>query len=270
MNDTILSKQQSELLGDLIAKYGQIVTFDEILAVTKERLDYQNTKNLVTRLVKNGWLIRLKRGLYAISELSNRGFLALSPYLVANLLVKDSYVSFEAALQYHSMFDQSLARVASVSLKMQKAVKLDNTEYVFVKTKPDYYFGWQEVIMDNKPAHIADAEKALIDMINFHRTKYTVDVVLEKLSEHKQDLDFQRFNEYLQKFPTITIKVFGFLFDLIGIDSTRLLEIVKEKRKYGAHWMLFKDLKSEEKASNKFNAKWRLYYDEYFDKYQNQ
>ncbi|MFZ3073559.1 MAG: hypothetical protein WA093_00280 [Minisyncoccales bacterium] len=74
MNDTILSKQQSEILQDLIAKYGQIVTFDQILAEIGVEMDRQYIKNLVTKLVKNSWLIRLKRELYAISDLSSRGF----------------------------------------------------------------------------------------------------------------------------------------------------------------------------------------------------
>ena len=54
-----------------------------------------------------------------------------------------------------------------------------------------------------------------------------------------------------------TIKTFGLLFDLIGIDSSGLYNQVKLK---GTHLMLSGD--------TKFNAKWRLYYDEYFDKYQ--
>jgi len=210
MHQTILSQKQSEILDGLIAKYGQIVTFDQIMDQAGTESDRRHTQNLVTKLVRNGWLIRLKRELYAISDLSNRGFLSLSPYLVANLLVNDSYVSFEAALQYYGMFDQSLAKVASVSLKSQKAVKLNNTEYGFVKTKPDYYFGWQEIAADNKTARVAYPEKSLIDMINFHRTKYTVDLVLEKLREYKKDLNFKRFEEYLRKFPITITKIFGF------------------------------------------------------------
>jgi hypothetical protein len=55
-----------------------------------------------------------------------------------------------------------------------------------------------------------------------------------------------------------TIKIFGFVFDLLGIDSIRLQKMLKNKQ--GTDWMLTGD--------KTFNAKWRLYYDEYFDKYQ--
>lgn len=258
MKQTILSTKQSELLENLIIKHSQIVTFKQILNEAKNIWDYKQTKNLITKLVINGWLIRIKKGLYAISDLSSRGFLSLSPYNVANLLVTDSYVSFESALQQHGMFDQLTNKTFSVSIKKYKTVTLNSTEYSFIKTKPEYYFGWQEILIDNQNTRIATAEKALIDIVNFHKSQYTIDLVIEKLLEHKKDLDLDLLNKYLAKFSSTTIKIFGLIFDLISINSDELYKTVKDKR--STHWMLPND--------TKFNAKWRLYYDPYFDKYQ--
>ncbi|MBU1085419.1 MAG: type IV toxin-antitoxin system AbiEi family antitoxin domain-containing protein [Candidatus Beckwithbacteria bacterium] len=257
MKQTILSNQQSALLEDLIVKYGQIVTSDQIYAQGKNVWGKQVVKNVVTRLTRNGWLIRVKRGLYAISDLSNRGFLSLSPYVVANLLVKDSFVSFESALAYHGMFDQLTNKTISISRVQYKAVKLESVEYSFVKVLDKWFFGWQEVRIDNRTVRMATAEKALIDMIQFNKSKYMVDLVVEKLSLYKDSLDLQKMIEYLGKMSLTTIKIFGFLFDLLGINSGDFYNQVKLK---GTHLMLSHD--------TKFNAKWRLYYDEYFDKYQ--
>jgi len=261
MNYTILSTRQSELLEGLIVKHGQIITSQDIFSQAKENWDYQQTKNLITKLVKNGWLIRIKNGLYAISDLSNRGFLSLSFYTVAGLLVEESYVSFESALQYCGMFDQLTSKIVSVSLKKFKTVLLNDTEYNFIKTKEKLFFGWQEVIIDNKNVRIAFAEKALIDMVNFRKSKYAVDSVIEKLTEQKHNLDLARLVEYLKAFSEATVKTFGFIFDLLNIDSTNIYSLAENsiKIKYSTHKMLAGD--------KKFNAKWRLYYDEYFDKY---
>jgi len=261
MNYTVLSTKQSELLERLIVKYGQIVTSQDILSQAKENWDYQQTKNLITKLVKNGWLVRVKNGLYAISDLSNRGFLSLSFYTVAGLLVKESYVSFESALQYHGMFDQLSGKTISVSLKKFKTVLLNNTEYSFIKTKEKLFFGWQEATIDNRTVHIATAEKALIDIINFRKNKYAIDLVIEKLIEHKHNLDLALLADYLKEFSEATVKTFGFLFDLLKIDSADIYRLAENsiKIKHSTHRMLAGD--------KKFNAKWRLYYDEYFDKY---
>ena len=257
MKQTILNTNQSTLLENLIVKHGQIVTSEQIYDQAEGSWDQQRTKKVIAKLTQNGWLIRVKRGLYAISDLSNRGFLSLSPSVVANLLVKDSYVSFESALAYYSMFDQLTNKTISISRAQYKSVQLQSVEYSFVKVLDKWFFGWQEVTIDNKTVHMATAEKALIDMIQFHKSKYTVDLVVEKLSMYKSSLDLQKMIEYLGKMSLTTIKTFGFLFDLLRIDSSDLYNQVKLK---STNLMLSHDAK--------FNAKWRLYYDEYFDKYQ--
>jgi predicted transcriptional regulator of viral defense system len=257
MKQTILSAKQSELLENLIVKYGQVVSFDQVLQEAENNWDNKQAKNVITKLVNNGWLVRIKRGLYAISDFSSRGFLSLSPFVVANLLVPESYVSFEAALQHYNMFDQLTGKIVSVSVKMNKAVKLADMEYRFVSTRPKYYLGWQDVQVTGQTARIATPEKALIDMVNFHKSQYSIDLVVEKLLEYKNDLDLPRLVGYLSKYPKTTIKIFGLVFDLIGLDSENIYRLSKP---IGTHWMLPGD--------KKFNAKWRLYYREYFDKYQ--
>lgn len=257
MKYTTISAKNSELLENLIIKFGQIVTTQQIFSEASAFKNHKQTQYLVATLTKQGWLMRIKKGLYAISDLSTRGFLSLPSCVVANLLVKDSYVSFESALHYHGMFDQLTNKIISVSLKMYKTVQLQDIEYSFIKTKADYYFGWQEISIDNKIAAIATVEKALVDMVNFHRSIYAIDLVIEKLREHKNDLDFARLNQYVGKLSKTTIKIFGFIFDLLCIDSSQLLKLAKQTR--GAHRMIA--------GARSFNAKWRLYYDVYFDKY---
>lgn len=255
MKYTLLSTKGSELLENLIIKYGQIITTADIFATARLFLTRKQTEYFITTLTKQGWLMRIKKGLYVISDLSTKGFLSLSPHKVANLLVDDSYVSFESALQYYGMFDQLTNRIISVSLKIHKTVRLQSTEYVFVKTKT-YHFGWREVTIDNQTVRVATAEKALIDMINFHRSTYSIDAVVEKLREYENDLDFVRMNDYLSKMSMTTIKIFGFIFDLLNIDSSRLWEQARNAK--GAHRMT-----SDAKC---FDAKWRLYYNSYFSK----
>lgn len=261
MNHTILSIKQSQLLERLIVKHGQIVTSRDIFNEAEDNGHNQQTKNVITKLVKNGWLIRIKNGLYAVSDLSSRGFLSLSFYAVAGLLVKDSYVSFESALQYHGLFDQMTEKIISVSLKKFKTRSINQTEYSFIKTKEKLFFGWQEVIVDNHSVKIATPEKALLDMINFHKSKYAVDLVIEKIQNHQDDLTFSRMIEYSKNFSEVTIKTIGFIFDLLRIDSAPVYKLIEQsiKTKQSTHRMLAGD--------KKFNAKWRLYYDPYFDKY---
>lgn len=256
----MISAKYSELLENLIIKHGNVVTSQQIFDVAKGLLNHKQTQYFITTLTKQGWIVRIKKSLYAIEDLSSRGSLSLSTYLVANLLVKDSFVSFASALNYYGMFDQLANTVVSVALKTHKTVKLGGSSYGFVKTKSKFYFGWQEVRVDNKIVRLATAERALIDSIHYGRSVASIDLVLEKLREYQKDLDFARLNEYAGKMSMTTVKIFGFLLDLLRIDSAQLLKLAKRSR--GAHRMVA--------GAKKFNAKWRIYYDKHFDQYQNE
>lgn len=257
MNKTTLATKDAELLEKLIAKYGKIITINQIEAEAKQTWDYQQTHNRIQQLLKNGWFIRIKRGLYVISELSSRGFLSVSPYVIANLLVEESFVSFEAALAYRGMFDQFTDQFISISLKQYKKVHLEPIQYRFIKTQEKLYTGWESVSIENQTAKIAVAEKALVDMIHFRKSKYAVDLVIEKLQDYEVDLDKARLCGFASAASLKAIKVFGLIFDFLGWNSDQLYQKVEGKR--STHRM-----KPEDKI---FNAKWRLYYDAYFEKY---
>ena len=258
MKKTTLATKDSDLLEKLIIKYGKVVTANQIEAEAKHTWDYQQTHNRIQQLVKNGWLIRIKRGLYVITDLSSRGFLSVSPYAIANLLVEESYISFEAALAYRGMFDQFTGQFTSISLKQYKVTDLDSIQYRFTKTQQKMFVGWETVEIENMLAKIAFAEKALVDLIHFRKGKYVVDLVTEKLQNYQEDLDTDKLFKYASLASLKTMKVLGFVFDLLGMNSEQFFQSISNSR--STHRMSPDD--------KTFNSKWRLYYDKYFEKYQ--
>ena len=258
MKNTTLAVKDGELLETLIAKYGKVATAKQIETEAEGTWDYQQTHNRIQQLVKNGWLIRIKRGLYALNDLSSRGFLSISPYVIAGLLVEDSYVSFETALNYRGMFDQFVQQYTSVSLKQYKETNLESIRYRFIKSQERFFVGWEQVEIENMTARIASAEKALVDLIHFRTGKYVVDLVIEKLHTYKEDLNIENLVHYAGLASQKTVKIFGLVFDLLGWDSKELSQLLANKR--STHWI--------DPNDKTFNARWRLYYDDYFDKYQ--
>jgi predicted transcriptional regulator of viral defense system len=257
MNNTTLAVKDGELLEALIAKYGKVATAKQIEVEAKGTWDYQQTHNRIQRLVKNGWLVRIKRGLYAINDLGSRGSISISPYVIAGILVEDSYVSFEAALNYHAMFDQFVQQFTSVSLRQYKTTDLESIQYRFIKTREGFFVGWEQVEIENMTAKIASAEKALVDLIHFRTSEYAVDLVIEKLLTYKEGLNVEKLFNYASLASQKTVKVFGLIFDLLGWNSNELLKFVANNR--STHWI---------NANDKiFSAKWRLYYNEYFNNY---
>lgn len=255
MNRTILSNIKSSLLETLLAKYGEVVDFEKIFTEMERIKSRQEARNLVSKLSKDGWLVRVKQGLYVISSLGSRGKIDLSVFAIANLLENQSYVSFEGALQYHGMFDQYLKTIKSITVKERKKRGIQGTEYVFIHTKKENFTGWETKWEHSNKMQIATAEKALLDMLAFNRSFYSVDLVLEKLKEYSKDINQEKFISFAKEQSLAVQRIAGFLLDKANTNSSELLKNTKGNTSAS---LMTSD-------SNKFNAKWRLYIHNHFE-----
>lgn len=255
IKSTILSQKESELLENLIAKNGLFIAFDQIVEELSFSMSRQAIRNLVSKLVRNGWLVRIKKGVYYITTLESRGAFNISNLIIAQVLLADSYISCESALQHHGMFDQHLKAVTSVSLKRMSEKKIQGIIFEFIATSKNNFFGWNEFNLEGRLIKIATAEKAILDMLNFKRTVNSIDLILEKLKDYQDSIDIAKLNEFSKKQSTATRRILGFLFDKAGIDSNYLYGLIKKE---SSSSRMTKD-------SKLFNAKWRLYYHNHFN-----
>jgi predicted transcriptional regulator of viral defense system len=246
---TILSEKEADLIDRLIAEHGVIVDFDQVFSILAGTMSRQAARNLVGKLTGNGWLVRIKKGVYFVAGTESRGFAALPVYKIAQIFTGESYVSFEAALQFHGFFDQYLKAVISVSPGAYSGREFQGIDYRFIKAKRELYYGFEEERVDGYLVKIATVEKAMLDLINFRRTAYSVDLVLEHLREHGSDFDAARLSEYIAKQSHAVRRIMGYLLDLAGLDSEQVHAMVKNTS--GPTFML--------KNSKDFNARWRLY-----------
>lgn len=253
---TILSQKESELLENLIIKAGLFVTFEQIFKELRTSMSRQEIRNLVSKLARNGWLVRIKKGVYYITTLESRGSFNISNFIIAQVLSENSYISRESALQHYGMFDQHLKTVTSISLKRIAKKEIQGTIFEFIAVNKNNFYGWNKFNMEGRLIKIAFIEKALLDLLNFKRTFYSVDLVLEKLKNYQDSIDIVKLNKFSQKQSTTVQRILGFLFDKAGIDASYLYNLTRKKT---SNSRMSKD-------SKLFNAKWRLYCYDYFNK----
>ncbi|HVC36647.1 MAG TPA: type IV toxin-antitoxin system AbiEi family antitoxin domain-containing protein [Candidatus Dormibacteraeota bacterium] len=255
--NTLLSHKDQLLLENTLIKNGRVVTFDQIKDVAGKGYSVEELRNRVALLSKKGWLLRLKRGLYlVVTDFSILGLSDVSEYVIAQALNQNSYISLENALQYHSMFDQGLRSFSSVTKTRARTYETeDRTIYRFFHVQKELYFGFtEEVISKSYRVNMAEAEKALLDLLYCHSSSLTADIVLEKLKDYQHRLDFQKLKNYAKHYSLRIIREVGFLLDEIGVETNDLQKMANLKP--GSYSKMSKD-------SNVFNAKWRLYYDAY-------
>ena len=253
MKNIILSQKDAKLLEDVIIEHGRIVSFNQLKSVFKKQYSSAaQIKNRVSHLSRVGWLIRLKKGLYVI--ITDIGTLAsndVSLYTIAQALNRDSYISFEGALQYHAMFDQMLSSLGAVTFKRARKYKIKNSDIKFYKIKTQLYFGFSKERSDIGLVNIARKEKALLDILYFRSNAYYASLVWEKLKDYQTSIDFNLLKRYAKRFNGDVIRQVGFFLDNLKIDTRDLEKIIQGKTSYS----------KMTKDSQKFNAKWRLYFD---------
>lgn len=259
MNRISLTEDELKTLETALVDFGPVVEFNQLYRLFNENRSY--TRKRIQKLTKQGWLKRVKKGVYVISDLSSRGTLAISHKAVVNILVKDSYISFENALQHHGLFDQLLSSISAVSLKQYKTTTIDRISFRFIKTQQRYFYGWDRYEIDGQGVKIARIEKALLDLIQFHRNRYSTDLVLEKLRTSKADISHQRLVDYSMNANLTTQRIIGFLMDCVGLDSSQIHDTVVDRQSVSSISHL---------KNNLYNHKWKLYYDSYFKRYINE
>jgi len=126
---------------------------------------YKSPKDKVARMENDGEIIRLKKGLFVVTQKVHQQ--TLSRELIANHLCGPSYVSCETALSFYGLIPERVYLTKSMTTKRSKnySTLLGNFEYISVNQ--DYFaIGIRQEIVENKFAFmIATPEKALCDLI---------------------------------------------------------------------------------------------------------
>ena len=251
-----MTEEELETLETVFTRYGAVIYFNQLQEAFKEDRHYLRKR--ISKLARKGWLFRIKRGLYVISDLHSRGTLSISQYSIVNALVDQAYISFESALQYHGYYDQLLIKVSSIATRQYQDKVIDGYTFSFVRTLPEYFDGWETHQIDGQAVKIASKEKALIDLIQFHRNRYSIDLVLEKLGNYRNEYDLGLLINLSFKSNAATQRILGFVLDCLKLDSSRLYKALQTSKGTS---------RITDSADNLYNSKWRLHYDRYFERY---
>jgi len=160
------------------------------------------------------------------------------------------------------MVDQLLRTLRSVSLRQFPVTEVGGVVYQFVKTQERFFFGWNEVQIGPVLVKIATAEKAIIDLVQFHRSQYSIDLLIEILDTYGYRIDKQRLLEYLKLAPISVQRILGFAFDLLDqeAEAAAVEALIDQKAS--------KSYSRMTRTSDLYDSRWGLYYDQYFRRYQ--
>lgn len=145
-----------------LLKYGSVPMTTDVLA--SELGGYSAVLAKISALVKENFLIRIKRGLYCLSpEESGRD---LDLQMIANTLYAPSYLSFESALAFYGLIPERVTEVMSACTKRGKRFQTSLGIFSY-RSLPDDWFsiGVRSLPSGDGNMLIASPEKALGDLL---------------------------------------------------------------------------------------------------------
>lgn len=165
---------------------------------------YKQPRDKITKLLKSGDLIRVKKGLYVLGHRYKKAF---SPMVLANLIYGPSYISQEYALSLHSIIPETVHTITSMTTKKAKRYVTPVGIFKYAAIPEQYYSaGIERLAVDSKRSYlIASREKAIADIVYRRRdirsTKDMLGFLLSSLRiEEKVLLSLQlSFFENLQR-----------------------------------------------------------------------
>lgn len=183
--------------------------------------NYEDPRGKLGRLIKEGALIAVRKGLYVISSEICR--VPYSFEILANLIYGPSYVSLEWALQYYRLIPERVVTVTSITMKRPKKYHTKLGSFTYDHLHPSLYpVGITQ--LEFAPYHrtlIATKEKALTDLLIVRRgrcssRKELKEILFEDFRIEAEDLvimDRDRISMIYQAHPHSAVR---YLIEVMG------------------------------------------------------
>lgn len=141
----------------------------DYLALMQTLKHYKKPRDVTTRLLNNGSIIRVKKGLYVFGENYRKGVICKES--LANLIYGPSYISLEYALSYYGLIPERVEQVTSITSQRSKSFETPLGVFAYEYLHPKIMaIGVNLIEADSLHQFlIATPEKAIADKISFHK-----------------------------------------------------------------------------------------------------
>jgi predicted transcriptional regulator of viral defense system len=186
-------------------------------------------------LTNAGWLVRLRKGLYAIPS-SVPGVMPIHEFEIAMALISPAAISHWSALHHHGLTEQTSRRIfvltttnASVprvrgnkKISIQYGYPVGDAVYQFVQVKPERFFGTEKVWVGDARVVVTDPERTLLDGLAMPQYCGDFAEVLHSFDVRGTNLDLERIIEYALKLDKAIVKRLGWVLERQGVKPATL------------------------------------------------
>ena len=177
----------------------------------------------LTRLLKAGWVRRLKRGVYLIVPLE-AGIARQwteDAFVIACSLAQPAAVAYWSAMRHWNWTTQApqTVFVQTTQRKWRSERTILGVSYRFIPVVPGKFFGVRRERLGAKTFVVTDREKTLLDILDRPDLSGGMPEVFGAVATASSEIDWKRLDEYLGQFPNRTVpKRLGALAESLSLD----------------------------------------------------
>ena len=152
----------------------------------------------LSRWMKQGKVIGLRRGMYTLAEMYRHA--PLNPAGLANQLYRPSYLSGLWALGYHDLIPERVVWLTSVTPRVPRRFENPFGVFEYRNVKQENFFGYRTATLGGADITLAEPEKALLDHWHLTDAEWTDERLAEMRYQNMVVVDAPRLREYAARF----------------------------------------------------------------------
>jgi predicted transcriptional regulator of viral defense system len=228
-NVRTLGKAGSGMLTEITRQGKRIFTYVD--AVKAYGSSNRRLRELLSTLVKRGWLQRIEKGKYLILpfEAGREREWTEHEFIIASYLIKPYYIGFRSALNYFGYTEQISRTVfiVSTSRKLKSSMEISGVTYRFVFISKRKFFGAKQISVDGSQVNISEPEKTIVDCLDRLRYCGGISEVAKALWYGRDELDFTKMAEYSRRNGNrVASQRLGYLIEMLGFKADKAVEIL--------------------------------------------
>lgn len=233
-----IEKETRRKLSEVLRKSKGTVTVEEasnILGISR-----RGTAQQMARWVQQGWLTRIRRGLYASVPLEARtaDTVIEDPWVIAARIFEPCYIGGWSAAEHWGLTEQIFRTIVIMTTRKVSAsrTKIQTTEFWVKKISKSHFFGAKIIWRGRIQVHVSDPTKTVVDLLDDPAigggARMVESIFRAYLASSNKDL--KRLVEYADRMKNGAIlKRVGYLLERSGEGNPSLLSAIRDRLTQG-------------------------------------
>jgi len=227
-----LSEKEARILTDLSYRNRTIFTLEDARRLVGD------PKNVLDWLVRKKWILKIRKGVYAIAplEAGEKGAdrYTVHSFVIGSLLTKPYYIGYWSALNHYGFTEQTPPCVYVATPKPRNSRKILDVEFKFVTIASRKMFGITTATIENRPVNISTPAKTFVDCLDHPEHAGGIDEVAKALYFSAAELKLKTLAKTAIKIGNgAAVKRLGYVSEILGLDEClSVLENAEIKKGY--------------------------------------